>query len=155
MALDSISDTLEKANIPPADFTNLTTQWNGKDIQILRTEHGAWLARKIPIDSQGIAFKVTSVNSNALPTVEQVLERNNLKFAPSILGQREIVTLETTQYNWILMPLHRSEAESLKGKVTEVAALDYQAIRTFLENNGLFSSPAIETDPFFTMTQWV
>ncbi len=152
MALDSISDTLEKANIPPADFTNLTTEWNGKNIQILRTEHGAWLARKIPIDSQGITFKVTSVNS--LPTVEQVLERNNLKFAPSILGQREIVMLETTQYNWILMPLHRSEAESLKGKVTEVGALDYQAIRTLLENNGLFSSPANETDPFFTM-QWV
>ncbi len=159
MALEGISDTLERANIPPADFTNVTTQWNGKGVQILRTEQGAWLARKIPVDSQGINYnlseKITSVNSKALPTVEQVLDRHNLKFAPSILGQRDIVVLETSAYTWILMPIQNSEADSLQGKVTEVDALDYEVMRKLLENNGLFFSHRPETDPYFAMTQWV
>lgn len=159
MALDSISDTLERANIPPADFTHLTTEWNGKDVQVLRTQQGAWLTRKIPVESQGIQNnlnqRVTSVNSKALPTVEEVLERHNLKFAPSILGQRDVVILETSKYTWLLMPLQPSEADSLQGKITEVDALDYEVIRKLLENNGLLFSPIAETDPYFAMTQWV
>jgi hypothetical protein len=159
MELEGISETLERASIPPADFTNLTTEWNGKGVQVLRTEQGAWLARKIPVDSQGIhsnlGERVTSVNSKALPTVEQVLDRHNLKFAPRILGQRDVVILESTKYTWILMPLQPSEADSLQGKVTEVDALDYEVIRKLLENNGLLFSPTVETDPYFAMTQWV
>ncbi|HEY5235861.1 MAG TPA: hypothetical protein VIJ14_06770 [Rhabdochlamydiaceae bacterium] len=159
MELDNISGTLERANIPPADFTNLTTEWNGKGVQVLRTEQGAWLARKIPVDSQGInsnlSQRVTSVNSKALPTVEEVLERHNLKFAPRILGQRDVVILETSKYTWILMPIQPSEADSLQGKVTEVDALDYEVMRKLLENNGLLFSPTAETDPYFAMTQWV
>jgi hypothetical protein len=159
MELDNISGTLERANIPPADFTNLTTEWNGKGVQVLRTDQGAWLARKIPVDSQGISSnlsqRVTSVNSKALPTVEEVLERHNLKFAPRILGQREVVILETSKYTWILMPIQESEADSLIGKVTEVDALDYEVMRKLLENNGLLFSPTAETDPYFAMTQWV
>jgi len=159
MSLEGISETLEKANIPPADFTNLTTQWNGKGVQVLRTEQGSWLARKIPVDSQGIhsnlSQRVTSVNSRALPTVEEVLDRHNLKFAPRILGQRNVVVLETSKYTWILMPIQESEADSLIGKVTEVDALDYEVMRKLLENNGLLFSPGAETDPYFAMTQWV
>jgi hypothetical protein len=159
MALDSISDTLERANIPPADFTNLTTEWNGKGVQVLRTQQGAWLARKIPVDSQNIQYnlseRVTSVNSKALPTVEEVLDRHNLKFAPSILGQRDVVILETSKYTWILMPIQPSEADSLQGKITEVDALDFEVIRKLLENNGLLFSSSAETDPYFAMTQWV
>jgi hypothetical protein len=159
MALDSISDTLERANIPPADFTNLTTEWNGKGVQVLHTQQGAWLARKIPVDSQGLRYnlseRVTSVNSKTLPTAEEVLERHNLKFAPSILGQRDIVILETSKYTWILMPIQSSEANSLQGKITEVSSLDYEVIRKLLENNGLLFSPNAETDPYFAMTQWV
>lgn len=159
MALDSISDTLERANIPPADFTQLTTEWNGKDVQVLRTEQGAWLARKIPVESQGIQYnlseRVTSVNSKALPTVEEVLERHNLKFAPSILGQRDVVILETSKYTWILMPLQPSEADSLQGKITAVDGLDYEVIRKQLETSGLLFSPVAETDPYFAMTQWI
>ena len=159
MSLEGISETLEKANIPPADFTNLTTQWNGKGVQVLRTEQGTWLARKIAIDPQGINFnlnqRVTSVNSKTLPTVEEVLERHHLKFAPRILGQRDVVVLETSKYTWILMPIQESEADSLIGKVTEVDALDYEVIRKLLENNGLLFSPSVETDPYFTMTRWV
>jgi hypothetical protein len=159
MALEGISDILERADIPPADFTNVTTQWNGKGVQILRTEQGAWLARKIPVDSQGnnynLSERVTSVNSKALPNVEQVLDRHNVKFAPRILGQRDIVVLDTSEYTWILMPIQDSEAESLQGKVTEVAALDYEVMRKLLENNGLLFSPNAVTDPYFAMTQWV
>lgn len=159
MELDNISDTLERANIPPADFTNLTTEWNGKGVQVLRTDQGTWLARKIAIDPQGInhnlSQRVTSVNSKALPSVEEVLERHNLKFAPSILGQRDVVMLETSKYTWILMPIQESEADSLIGKVTEVDALDYEVMRKLLENNGLLFSPVAETDPYFAMTQWV
>ena len=159
MALEGISDILERANIPPADFTHLTTEWNGKGVQVLRTEQGAWLVRKIPVDSEGIpsnlSERVTSVNSRALPTVEQVLDRHNLKFAPRILGQRDVVILESTKYTWILMPLQPSEADSLQGKVTEVDALDYQVVRNLLENNGLLFSPTAETDPYFAMTKWV
>ena len=159
MALDSISDILERANIPPADFTNLTTEWNGKGVQVLRTEQGSWLARKIPVDSQGIRYnlseRITSVNSKTLPTVEEVLERHSLKFAPSVLGQRDVVILKTSKYTWILMPIQSSEADSLQGKVTEVDALDYEVIRKALESNGLLFSPAAETDPYFAMTQWV
>ena len=33
MELDGISGILERASIPPADFTNLTTEWNGKGVQ--------------------------------------------------------------------------------------------------------------------------
>src|SRR5579863_220641 len=159
MALDSISDILEKANIPAADFTQLSTEWNGKDVQVLRTQQGAWLARKIPVDSQGIQYnlneRVTSVNSKALPTVKEVLERHNLKFAPSILGQRDVKILETTKYTWLLMPIQPSEAESLQGKITDVDALDYDVIRNHLENSGLLFSSTAETDPYFAMTQWV
>jgi hypothetical protein len=159
MALDSISDTLERANIPPADFTNLTTEWNGKGVQVLRTDQGAWLARKIPVDSQGIQYnlreRVTSVNSKAPLTVEEVLDRHNLKFAPSILGQRDVVILETSKYTWILMPIQSAEADSLQGKITEVDALDYEVIRKLLENNGLLFTSTAETDPYFAMTQWV
>jgi hypothetical protein len=159
MALDSISDTLERANIPPADFTHLTTEWNGKDVQVLRTQQGAWLTRKIPVDSQGIQYnlsqRVTSVNSKALPTLEEVLERHNLKFAPSILGQRDVVILETSKYTCILMPLQPSEADRLQGKITAVDGLDYEVIRKHLENNGLLFSSIAETDPYFAMTQWV
>ena len=99
MSLEGISEILDRATTPPQDFTNLTTEWNGKGVQVLRTEQGAWLARKIPIETQGInnlSEKITSVNSERLPTVEQVLERNNLKFAPRILGQRQVVVLETS-----------------------------------------------------------
>jgi hypothetical protein len=159
MTLEGISDILERASIPPADFTNLTTEWNGKDVQVLRTKHGAWLARKIPVESQNIQYnlseRVTSVNSKALPTVEDVLERHNLKFAPSILGQRDVVILETSKYTWILMPIQSAEADSLQGKITEVDALDYEVVRKLLENNGLLFSPTAETDPYFAMTQWV
>ena len=159
MALEGISDTLERANIPPADFTNLIPEWNGKGVQVLRTEQGAWLARKIPVDSQGIQYnlreRVTSVNSKALPTVEEVLDRHNLKFAPSVLGQRDVVILETSKYTWILMPIQPAEAESLQGKVTDVDALDHEVIRKLLENNGLLFSPTPETDPYFAMTRWV
>jgi hypothetical protein len=156
MSLKSTSESLERANIPPADFTNITTQWNGKDIQILRTEQGAWLARKIPMESQDIAHnlseKITSVNSRPLPTVEEVLEKHNLKFAPRVLGQREVVTLQTAKYKWILMPLQSSEADSLIGKVTDVDANDCAMVRKLLENNGLLFSPTPETDPYFAMT---
>ena len=91
----------------------------------------------------------------ALPTVEEVLERHNLKFAPHILGQRDVVVLETSKYTWILMPIQESEADSLIGKVTEVDALDYEVMRKLLENSGLLFSPVAETDPYFAMTQWV
>lgn len=159
MSLDSISELIERAHIPPADFTNLTTEWNGKGVQVLRTEQGAWLARKIPVDSEGIQYnlseRVTSVNSKALPMVEEVLERHNLKFAPSVLGQRDVVILETSKYTWILMPIQPTEADSLQGKITEVDALDYFEIRKLLENNGFLSSPVAETDPYFAMTTWV
>ncbi len=159
MALDSISDSLERANIPPADFTNLTTEWNGKGVQLLRTEQSAWLARKIPVDSQNIQYnlseRVTSVNSKAPTMVEEVLERHNLKFAPSILGQRAVVILETSKYTWILIPIQPAEADSLQGKITDVDALDYEVIRKLLENNGLLFSPTAVTDPYFAMTQWV
>jgi hypothetical protein len=76
-----------------------------------------------------------------------------LKFAPSILGQRDVVVLETSKYTWILMPLQPSEADSLQEKITEVDALDYEVIKKLLENNGLLFSPT--ADPYFAMTQWV
>ncbi|HEX4839393.1 MAG TPA: hypothetical protein VFU89_03005 [Rhabdochlamydiaceae bacterium] len=160
MSLKGISEALENtranAGIPPADFTNLSTEWNGKGVQVLRTELGVWLARKIPADSQEIrsnlSQRITSINSKGLPTVEQVLDRHNLKFAPRVLGQRNIVVLESTKYTWILMPLNPSEADSLQGKVTEVGALDYEVIRKLLENNSLLFFPSAETDAYFAMT---
>jgi hypothetical protein len=87
--------------------------------------------------------------------VEEVLERHNLKFAPSIFGQRDVVILETSKYTWILMPIQISEADSLQGKITDVDALDYEVIRKLLENNGLLFSSTAETDPYFAMTRWV
>lgn len=159
MALENVSEILEKAPIPPADFTYVTAEWNGKGVEILHTTQGAWLARKISRDPQGISYnladKVTSVNSNPLPSVEQVLERHHLKFAPRVLGQREVVILETSEYTWILMPLQSTEADSLKGKVTEVDAENYEDIKRLLATNGLLFSPSPETDPYFAMTQWV
>jgi len=163
MSLESISEVLANAGIPPADFTNLSTEWNGKDVQVLRTEQGVWLARKIPADSQviqsNLSQRITSVNSQALPTVEQVLDRHNLKFAPRVLGQRDVVILESTKHTWILMPLLPSEADSLQGKVTEVDALEHEVIIKLLENNGLLFWPngevGAETDAYFAMTQWV
>jgi hypothetical protein len=163
MSLDSISDALEKANIPPADFNNLTTDWNGKGVQVLHTDQGDWLVRKIPVESQGIQYplveRITSVNSKRLPHVEQgveqVLSRHHLKFAPIALGQRDVVVLETSDYTWILMPLLKVEADSLEGKITEVDAVDTEKVRVALENKGIFLSPLPETDPYFVMTRWV
>src|ERR1700744_4594628 len=122
MSLDSISDALEKANIPPTNFNHLTTEWNTKGVQILPTDQGHWLVRKIPIDwhaaHNSLAEKITSVNSRSLPNVEQVWDRHHLKFAPNALGQRDIVVLEISNYTWILMPLLQGEADSLDGKIT-------------------------------------
>lgn len=159
MSLDSISDALEKAHIPPADFNDLTTDWNGKGVQVLHTDQGVWLVRKIPFNSQGIyrplVEKITSVNSKLLDSVEQVLERHNLKFAPTTLGQRDVVVLELSDYAWIMMPLLKVEADSLEGKITEVDAIDSEAVRVALENKGIFLSSVPETDPYFVMTRWV
>lgn len=158
MTLEGISGIRESAGIPPADFTNLITEWNGKGVQLLRTEKDVWLARRIPADAPdnsevNLSERITSVNSKILPTVEQVLDRNHLKFAPRVLGQRNVVVLESTTYTWILMPLQPEEAESLQGKITEVDALDYEEIRVVLENRDLLFSPS--ADSHFAMTQWV
>jgi len=163
MSLAGLSETLEStgasAEIPLADFTKSFTEWNGKDVQIPRTAQGVWLARKIPTDSQDIqsnlSQRITSVNSKALPTVEQVLDRHNLKFAPRVLGQRDVVVLKSTKYTWILVPLLPSEADSLQDKVTKVDALDHKVIRTLLEKNGLLFWPNGEASTYFAMTQWV
>ncbi|HEX2579461.1 MAG TPA: hypothetical protein VHK67_03565 [Rhabdochlamydiaceae bacterium] len=156
MSLEGISEARESAGIPPPDFTNLTTEWNGKGVQVLRTDQGVWLARRIPADSKGVELnlseRITSVNPKAPSTVEQVLDRYNLKFAPRVLSQRAVVVLESTKDIWILLPLQPSEADSLQGKVTEVDALDYEVIRKLLENQGLLSLP--NGDPYFAMTQW-
>jgi len=157
-SLSEISETIEKANIPPTDLTKVTTEWNGRDIQILCTEKNVWLVRKIPFEASNIlnnlTEKVTSVNAVTLPSVEDVLTQNNLKFTPRVLGQRDIVILETPRYQWILFPLQNTEAQSLKEKVTEIDAVDYAHIRKLLEKNGLLSFLAPEADPYFALTRW-
>ncbi|HUD00731.1 MAG TPA: hypothetical protein VMR37_00225 [Rhabdochlamydiaceae bacterium] len=155
MTLEGISDGLESTNPHPA-FTDKSTEWNGKDVRILPTISGAWLVLKIPVDPQSaptsLGEKVTSVNSKPLPTVEQVLERHNLKFAPSTWGQREVEKLPTTGHGWVIIPLQTS-APSLEGKVT-IDANDHRNIEKVLERNGFwFSSP--ETPDYFTMQSWV
>jgi hypothetical protein len=156
MSVESISDGLESTNLHPA-FPEKSTEWNGKDVRILPTISGAWLVLKIPVDSQSappsLGEKVTSVNSKPLPTVEEVLERHNLKFAPRTWGQREVEKMPTSRHSWVIIPLQTSTAPGLEGKVT-IDANDHRNIEKVLERNGFgFLSPV--APDYFTMQSWV
>ncbi len=156
MSLESISERLEDTNPTPA-WTN-TTEWNGKDVQALSPVKDAWLVLKIPFEPQNpvssLEEKITSVNSKALPTLEQVLERHDLKFASRTLNQRDIEQLPTSDHSWVVIPLRSTEGASLEGKAI-IDTNDHQTIRQILERNGFVLSPSPQTDPYFAMTNWV
>jgi hypothetical protein len=151
MSLEGISEGLETTPLHHVSTDNST--WNGKEVRALPTITGAWLVLKIPFDSQAepLGEKVTSMNSKPLPTVEEVLERHNLKFAPTTLGKREVEQLPTSDHGWVVIPLQASTAPSLEGKVT-IDANDHRNIEKVLQRSGFFPP---ETPDYFTMQSWV
>lgn len=155
----------------------LASEWNGKEVQSLPTGSRAWLILQIPIRPQNplpnLAEKVTSAPESSekacihkpfLPTktecsfsnrctltVEEMLERNDLKFA-SPLCTREVKQLPDGGYAWVIIPLQPSiEHSKLTDKETIIDTNDHRNIERVLERNGLWYAPS----PFSSQTQWV
>lgn len=157
----------------------LPSEWNGKEVQPLPAGSRAWLILQIPIRPQNplpnLAEKVTSAPESSekarahkpfLPTktecsfsnrctltVEEMLERNDLKFA-SPLCTRDVKQIPDAGYAWVIIPLQPSAAPSkLTDKETIIDTNDHRNIERVLERNGL--APSVTSFPFSSQTQWV
>ena len=175
MRIDADIDAVESTNTLQE---NAPSEWNGKEVQSLPTACHAWLVIQIPIRSQNplpnLAEKVTCSGKNieekagsnqsifpsktecsfTTPTVEQVLQRHDLQFAPRLV-EREVNQLPHSNYAWIVIPLQSKEqTTSLVDKETKIDTNDYRNIERVLERNGLWFAPRPEADPFFSMTKW-
>lgn len=175
MRIEADIDVIENGHAP---IENAPSEWNGKEVQRLPTACHAWLVFQIPIRSENplpnLAEKVTGSGKNVeekagshksllplrtecsftAPTVEQVLERRGLKFAPR-MSEREVRQLPNSNYAWIVIPLHSQVQKAhLTDKETKIDTNDYRNIERVLEQNGLFFAPTPEADPFFSMTKW-
>ncbi len=136
--VDAISDAVESAN-NSISFAE-TSEWNGKDVQAL-PQTRAWLVLQIPIQTPNplpnLGQRVTAVNSRALPTVEEVLNRHGLEFA-SPWNNRDIKQLPTSDHGWVVIPLHNSEGlESLQERVY-IDANNYRNVERILERQGFY-----------------
>jgi hypothetical protein len=173
MRIDADIDAVPSTNTPIEN----ASEWNGKEVQSLPTACHAWLVLQIPIRSQNplpnLAEKVTCSEKNieekagsnksifpsktecsfTAPTVEEVLQRHDLQFAPRLVD-REVRPLPNSNYAWIVIPLQSKEQTALTNKETKIDTNDYRNIERVLEQNGLWFAPRAEADPFFSMTKW-
>ncbi|MBS0648498.1 MAG: hypothetical protein JSS10_04640 [Verrucomicrobia bacterium] len=172
-----IEDDIEVQSTPLQGLSPeaIAAEWNGKEVQPLPAGSRAWLLLQIPIRSQNplpnLSERVTSAPESSekasiakpflptktecsfsppyTPTVEEILERNDLKFA-SPLCTREVKQLPDTGYAWIMIPLQPSaQAGTLTDKETIIDTNDYRNIERVVERNGLGFAP------FSSPTQWV
>lgn len=170
MRVDADIDVVQSTNTPLEN----ASEWNGKEVQNLPTACHAWLVLQIPIRSQNplpnLAEKITGSEkkfdekpgsifpsrtecSFKAPTVEEVLQRHDLQFAPRLVD-RELKPLPNSHYAWIVIPLQSKEQLTLSDKETKIDTNDYRNIERVLERNGLWFAPRPEADPFFSMTKW-
>ena len=109
MPIDAVAESVNSIIDPIS--AKKKTQKNKKKNQT-QPQTRAWLVLQIPIQTPNplpdLGQRVTTINSRALPTVEDVLQRNGLEFGSRFLYEREIEQLPTSDYAFVVIPLNAS-----------------------------------------------
>jgi hypothetical protein len=119
MNVDTVAESVTSIIDPISALEN--SKWNGREVQT-QPQTRAWLVLQIPIQTPNplpdLGHRITTINSRALPTLENVLQRNGLEFGSRFLYEREIEQLLTADYAWVVIPLNTSgTAPSLQRRV--------------------------------------
>jgi hypothetical protein len=161
MALDSVRDAVEAQETAP-NLNNAepaSAQWNGKEVQRSEKAEHHWIVLILPIILPPPRYfplleeRVIEIYNDRFPTVEQVLERNNLRLASrSPWEGKAIQKIEKSDRTWLIPsgPVDAADAPSLAPRAIEIDANDYRNVERVLEQNGIRFAPASYTAPFFS-----